>query len=710
MAFAANTNDAKAGHTYYVYGTNYTIVDGKAVAKAGTEQKDIDKYVKVIAAPTCTTKGKVELTCKTDLPDGVACDQVKTEEIDVLSHSYERVNMSLEDYATQRVAQAKGAPGRFENEGTAKAWVKEKKAGKVCYVYANRCKSCGEVTNYGTTGTLSNPVKHGYDKETTKLSCAEKVQCSNVGCNEMVAVAEADRIPSHDLDEKITTTKTGCDGITVTKQACKKCDYVKVTENGSANCVEFKGEIAASAVKTKTTISANEHEKTQVFLVDGKTIAKNVWTRENDTAPWGDAVFTVEPGYKYDSENELFIKADTTVDVNGTEKYGYTCKHCGYVTVGGPVTAPACVHAWTKVTVDATCTEAAKEYMVCTECGSYKRVGDADDVTRTSKAEATEDVKDSKKLGHNYVATKVDGDCHDTDKYTIKCTREHCPDSVKADVTRENYSTLDKGTSLYLVPTDGRVVEDNVVGSQELPYIADNTANNHKFTKKVTLKAATCTNNELVGYVCDTCGKINIHSAVVVPSSKLAHNFVKTEVAATCGEAGYSFEQCSVCKGYKNGNTTSKELVDACKTEIKPVVKDGAKCTFDKWVVTKKPTVFEKGVEALECSVCGADGEHRTSIDKLTVAKASNTVKAGKKSFSVQSSAANATGYRVYYKKAGAKSWKSYTKKTDSLSKTFSKLSKGKYYVKVKAYAKNYAGDGEVVWGATSSTKTVKVK
>ena len=186
----------------------------------------------------------------------------------------------------------------------------------------------------------------------------------------------------------------------------------------------------------------------------------------------------------------------------------------------------------------------------------------------------------------------------------------------------------------------------------------------------------------------------------------LGHDHPVVAVAATCVNKAYETKaaKCTRC-GEVDGDivTANKKAADAAE------IKDG-KHAFDKWVVTKDSTVFEEGVKSLECSVCGVAQGTKDSIAKKTVAKASNTVKAGKKSFNVKSSADNATGYRVYYKKAGAKSWKSYTKKTDSLSKTFSKLSKGKYYVKVKAYAKNYAGDGEVVWGEVSSTKTVTVK
>ena len=124
-------------------------------------------------------------------------------------------------------------------------------------------------------------------------------------------------------------------------------------------------------------------------------------------------------------------------------------------------------------------------------------------------------------------------------------------------------------------------------------------------------------------------------------------------------------------------------------------------------------TVFTTGSkDGVKCSVCGEILTQPKEVAKLKVGTAKiSSLKAGKKSFTVKASAANATGYRVYYKKAGAKKYSYTTVKAKNLSKTVKKLSSGKKYtVKVKAYAKNYDGDGQVVWGALSSGKTVKVK
>ena len=76
----------------------------------------------------------------------------------------------------------------------------------------------------------------------------------------------------------------------------------------------------------------------------------------------------------------------------------------------------------------------------------------------------------------------------------------------------------------------------------------------------------------------------------------------------------------------------------------------------------------------------------------------------------VKASAKKAKGYRVYYKKAGWKAYKTFTTTgtVKSLSKTFKKLSKGSYTVKVRAFGKTAAG--KTVWGAKSKAKKVSVK
>lgn len=105
--------------------------------------------------------------------------------------------------------------------------------------------------------------------------------------------------------------------------------------------------------------------------------------------------------------------------------------------------------------------------------------------------------------------------------------------------------------------------------------------------------------------------------------------------------------------------------------------------------------------EKAEAAALAAAKPAAPSVKLSSPAKGKLTVKA---------SAKKAKGYRVYYKKAGWKAYKTYTTSgtVKALSKTFKKLSKGSYTVKVRAFGKTAAG--KIAWGAKSKAKKVAVK
>ena len=660
MAFAANTN---SGHAFYRYGStaDFTIVNGEAKAVSPRTQDEINKYVEVVSAPTCTEDGVVILKCITSLPDGVACDETKTVTIDA-GHSWgaTTVDMTIDEYAAQLVAQ------KDMTEAEAKAWAKNNKKTK-CHVSAKRCTICGKVKDDAL-------IDHAYTGANT---CASKVQCSYTGCAVMIDTPAGKQTGSHNFTGVADTNKTeACGGVITSGKVCSDCgEFVPNSTVGnvqnSVKCNTFVGDIPAGSV-TKSI------DGTKVFY-NGKKIASISGT-----------TVTCEAGYYYDAERDVFIKADTVKKVASVDKYGYTCSKCGYVQALGDVNATAtpCSHAWSKVTVDATCVAPAKEYMVCTECGQYKKVSDPDTTVQASKAAATTEVTGSKALGHALEVKEVAGDCHDTAKYVVKCTR--CLGDF--DVTASNFKTLPEGTSLYVNPSAttlsvaGAVSTVNIVGSAELKYLSTATTDDHKFTKKVTVKAATCENNEIVTYVCDTCGKLNVHTSTIVPGTKLAHEIEKVETPATCEMTAGSVEKCKNC--------------DYEKVLVKAEPIKGGKHTGEVWRVTKKATVFEEGVKTLVCPACGVELGAKTPTSKAKYA--APAVKAGKKSATVTVKAtADAVSYKISYKKAGG-SYK--TVAAQAGKKTIKKLAKGKKYT-FKVIAVNAEGV-EV----DSATKTVKVK
>ena len=690
---------AFAGHScvYPVTVTTNTVkwADLKAALKT-----DDAKYINVEKEPTHNAAGVAYLTCKEDY-----CGEVKKVSVlrDKADHVVVQRDLSLQEYADAMVAQKTG-DDNFKNTTAAAYWVKTQSKTKCYRENVNVC-SCGYV---GVSGTN---VAHS--------TVNKKYDCADYTCSKCNAVIEG---VEHEAN---TNTGDFYQGY-LRKAVALTIPADKVSE---PNCGKGTG--------YKWTCKHCGEKVAVVYTVDPKTTAHNYGTAVDKsvaTEEQASGAFKVKEGY-VGVQGATTVNKDGVVDANVISTYKFyqlnhvktegsctadtvknlKCETCGEVRPNTEQSITA-KHDYVETKVPATCDSRSKVKKVCKVCG--------DEVE--DNATTADDTK-----AHSYKVTKVAATCADDEYYLIECTTcaKDCAHAkgVKIDKDGKVYN-LKTGNQIYVA--DAKVVdttaktatyiftgfeEDSLKGTDVIEVTLSTVAasGDHKPGDKVLLKAATCEGKEVWGKKCVNCGKLIKETVTEKANTALGHDLVKTETAATCGSYGFYTEQCSRCGLYKNAdgivNATDLEHAKVVKTD-KPVVKEGAKCTFDKWVVTKDSTVFEEGVKSLECSVCGADGNAKTVIAKKTVAKASNTVKAGKKSFNVKSSAANATGYRVYYKKAGAKSWKSYTKKTASLSKTFSGLSKGKYYVKVKAYAKNYAGDGQVVWGATSSTKSVKVK
>ena len=675
MAFAAasTVDPLDSTHTYVSDGVSNIT---NTVVKGWLSDENKKDFVGAYTPATCTKEGSVVVKCTKDAKQAL-CTETKTLVVSKDKHSWKDVRVSVEEYGKLQQA-VKNTD--YKNDAQTAQKIKSNKEKGICYIETQVCEECGIIN----TAYKHNKAQHE-NPVAANADCKDTFNCGVCG-EEVKKAANTRKLHSFESGHGVVSSaakpasekKVGCkDSVTVKTYVCSDCGATKEVSSGDPACKIFK-----KAIDVKADKSGNLYKKGTTVLVKKNGESK------------------LEPGFMYEETFNTYYESDTTVDGH----YGFTCNECGYVLVGAEVPTASTEHTkhtLEKVTEPATCTEAATEALVCTECGKYANVGTTD-AKYGSYDEAKSVVKDANghdttPLGHKLNVVKVDATCAVSAHYVITCTA--------CDKYPEEKVFFDTKASKYVNPKTGVVKSSPDYGDMELAYL-DPAVKSHKFTKKVVLKEATCEVGELAGYKCETCGKMNVHNVTETAGTKLGHDYPVEKVEATCLNKAYEIKgACSRC-GYElpaNVTANTKAAKDA-------EIKDG-KHAFDKWVVTKPSTVFEEGVKTLTCSACGVEHEStKTVIAKKTVAKASNTVKAGKKSFNVKSSAANATGYRVYYKKAGAKSWNSYTKKTDSLSKTFSGLSKGKYYVKVKAYAKNYAGDGEVVWGATSSTKTVKVK
>ena len=669
LAFAAHT-------CVYPMGWTTGTVTWDAVQAA--LKTDDAKYIEVVKEPTHSENGTVKLTCKEDYCNEVSELVTVTDAANHATEKYVDKDMTLEQYADAMVAQKSTDPA-FANKTKAANWVKTKEAANICYIKNVKVCPCGLVVEGTGTEMEHSDLNKKYD--CVDYSCAK--------CGKTVkATAE------HVYDQNVGTTvveQANCGHGSGYAAECV-CGAKGIHYDGGNNGLAHN---YGSTVKTE--------DATLKSATAGQVVVKSGYVGVNGSnvktfTNAGTAANGFDPtGYTFYKLNNVKTEATTC---GSSKVMNLVCATCGKAVVGSEETSTAVAHDYVETKVPATCDSRSKVKKVCKVCGNETE----------ENATTNDDTK-----AHSYKVTKVAATCADAEYYTIKCSTCAKDCDHAEGVKIENDGTVTAAPGLYSNVT--LKSEDTTAKTKTFIYTGFNNelkgtsvievtistvpAGSHKWGTEGLLKAATCTTDEVWGQKCVDCGKLNTLSVYTKSNTRLGHDLVEVKTPATCGEAGTIAKACSRC---------DYEVAPVNDPAAKPVVKDGAKCTFDKWVVTKDSTVFEEGVKSLECSVCGADGNAKTVIAKKTVAKASNTVKAGKKSFNVKSSAANATGYRVYYKKAGAKSWKSYTKKTTSLSKTFSGLSKGKYYVKVKAYAKNYDGDGQVVWGATSSTKSVKVK
>lgn len=245
-------------------------------------------------------------------------------------------------------------------------------------------------------------------------------------------------------------------------------------------------------------------------------------------------------------------------------------------------------------------------------------------------------------------------------------------------------------------------------------------------------QTATCTANGWYAY--DTCNKCDYTTYSEIPAT--GHSFGKWEtvIYPSCTYNGSEKRTCTVCQAvetkdinsyghsWESNYTIDKEATcesDGSKSihcRYCDAVKDRETITAtghkEEVLEAKAATVFSKGLtEGKKCSVCGAVLVAQEEIPELEVGTPAFTVNAAKKVMTVKASRAeNATGYKIFYKKANAKRWKTWTVKGKKVSKKFAKLEKGKYKVKVIAYAKDYEGSGAVKWGKISKVKTVKIK
>ncbi len=408
--------------------------------------------------------------------------------------------------------------------------------------------------------------------------------------------------------------------------------------------------------------------------------------------------------------------AATCISVGYTAGKG--CTACDYIEVE-PQVIPANGHSWvleSTKSIAPTCSRDGKEVYYCKDCGE----------TVEKEVYATGN--------HNYVIVETQAaTCTEQGYSKNRCTT--CGDEFIAPALPVGHTeSIDKGFAATCTAaglTDGShcgrcgdVLKEQVV----IPAISHTP---------VTVKGfeATCTNTGLTdGTSCSVCGTV-IVAQNVIPA--LGHTKVEIPaVEATCTKNGLTAgTSCSVCGDILEAQQIvyalgHKEVIVAGKaaTCTATGLTEGKKCEVCNTVtvpqkvvpvvahtitiINKKSATYTKAGYTGDqyCTGCKKVIKAGATIAKKTLKAPKIKITTSKRKINVTVSNVDkgATGFKIYYKKAGG-SYKAKTyKSVKDLTKALTKLSSGKkYYVKVKVFVKS---GSKTVYSKYSSVKTIKVK
>ena len=107
----------------------------------------------------------------------------------------------------------------------------------------------------------------------------------------------------------------------------------------------------------------------------------------------------------------------------------------------------------------------------------------------------------------------------------------------------------------------------------------------HNWDNGVITKAATYTENGIKTFKCKDCGETRTEE---IPALNKTYH-IKEVVPATCTSEGYTIYECNEVPGLTYKADYTAKLPHS----------------YDEGVVTKAPTIYEKGVKTFTCTVCG---------------------------------------------------------------------------------------------------------
>ena len=527
-----------------------------------------------------------------------------------------------------------------------KTWADKFAEDEVCYVIVPVCKDCGEYDLDGETGVEIEYFNHQETKASAAKPCSKTYECKF--CHGVfVRENPADHVFAPESEWQLVGTH---------------CSAVDLQNNPNAGGI--------SVYKKTCTVCGEDVLSPDVN--HGNVEHHGIGEPVTPTPAQADRWYYVRVGNAYYEPNEVVTAPTCTRPGTGR----LVCADCG--TELGTCFIKATGHTMTTVSVDATCTAdgfTAKRCTVCNYTNDY--------------------VTDKTKLGHDYKVTVLAEPSCAADGITIaECARCHKFENRGFAIISDDDNDLVTNASgkLYFTGFNNELKGDKRIE------VADYTIKDHDFGKYEDMTEPTCISGTIQARKCAVDGLFDVHHYKEVGQPK-GHQFESYTQEPTCGSAGFTYTQCSVCGEYGESKTFGK-----------PVVAHGAKCKFEEWVVETPATPFAKGTEKLVCSVCKDDGHvfleggvikegnvTRNSIPKTTIA--APKVKAGKKKATVTVKAVE--GAVKYQIKVNGK-----VKKTVTSAKkvTIKKLKGGK-----KAKFQIVAFNAEGV-KAASKVKSVKIK
>ena len=685
-------------------------------------------YADAIVPPTCVQKGYIMHVC-------VACgDKYNDTEVDATGHSFGEwaevdASSCTEEGVQQRVCTACGTT---ESKGLSKRdhdfgseYTIDKAATCTSDGSESRhCKNCDAVTDSRAIAAVGH--KYSDWKTTTDPTCTTKGEAERIcsECNSKETIELPAR--SHDWKEEYTVEKEP----TCTEKGrksihCRDCDALKPDSEKETAALGHDWKQIDALAATTSNDGYSSHTKCEACgLIDGRTDVPRIDA---------DSITLEKSLYEFDGTAKTpSVSVKDITDKLLVENIDYKIIYANNTNAGTAIVTIKFEGKYSG-SIDRTFEIKDKEASGEGSSGGGSSSGDAGG--GSSGGSSGGDIGGGS-IGGGGAGGGGGGIAPpEPEDNTITNTGSESAGDASTSVDVKDNTTVTEGRTETKVDADlgSKIVENAVENKSTDIVIKAETAQGNSSASTVALPAST---------IKDISDKTEASITIKTDSAEVS--FDKTALDAVAAKAGTVGDVRLVVEikehnknkvvielkletsngaasDFKGGNATvtvpvskelaGKKIVCVYIDDNGKYIKIGGSLSADKKSFTFTTGHFSTYAILEEAEADAViDEQNKAEAPAVKVAKASVKLKAYKGGkLKVTASAKNATGYRVYYKKSTWKKYKTYTKgNIKTLNKTFKKLAKGKYTVKVKAFHK--ADDGKTTWGADSSIKKITVR